>query len=464
MSSFVRPRFIRSIMTAAEPLKKVPIPRRGVDYRGKLVLAPMVRSGELPSRLLALHYGADLVWGPETVDRSMIGTTRQYHPETKIIEWTRPPSQAASTKIPAEELKDNVIYRMHAEKEAGKLIFQIGTSDPELAVQAAKTVAADVAGIDVNAGCPKPFSTHAGMGAALLKTPDKLIAILEALVANITPQYEIGISVKIRILETAAETEALVRRLVATGITGLTVHCRTTPMRPRERAIRGQLRMVADVCREAGVACVMNGDVEDRDQALELMREFGVDGAMIATAAEKNSSCFQTKEQGGLLPWEVITEQYTRFALEVENKWGNTKYMLNQLVPGKLPVYKELAACKSYTSACEALGFRELVERAREVDQILNIDPDRTSKKKNNNNNSNKSSNNNNNNNKNIKRNKTANAVALAAGGHTAKSRSADKSTKNTLSQRGVKAAKPQATPPPSTPTEAPVSAMAISA
>jgi tRNA-dihydrouridine synthase 2 len=41
----------------------VPIFPRGVDYRGKLVLAPMVRSGELPSRLLALHYGADLVWG-----------------------------------------------------------------------------------------------------------------------------------------------------------------------------------------------------------------------------------------------------------------------------------------------------------------------------------------------------------------------------------------------------------------
>lgn len=43
--------------------KRVPIPSKGVDYRGKLVLAPMVRSGELPSRLLALDYGADLVWG-----------------------------------------------------------------------------------------------------------------------------------------------------------------------------------------------------------------------------------------------------------------------------------------------------------------------------------------------------------------------------------------------------------------
>lgn len=47
----------------AKTAKKVPIPARGVDYRGKVVLAPMVRSGELPMRLLALHYGADLVWG-----------------------------------------------------------------------------------------------------------------------------------------------------------------------------------------------------------------------------------------------------------------------------------------------------------------------------------------------------------------------------------------------------------------
>ena len=48
--------------------KRVPIPRNGVDYRGKIVLAPMVRSGELPSRLLALRYGADLVWGEYFLD------------------------------------------------------------------------------------------------------------------------------------------------------------------------------------------------------------------------------------------------------------------------------------------------------------------------------------------------------------------------------------------------------------
>lgn len=54
-------RFMSTVMTSVT--KKVPIPPKGVDYRGKIVLAPMVRSGELPSRLLALHYGAGLVWG-----------------------------------------------------------------------------------------------------------------------------------------------------------------------------------------------------------------------------------------------------------------------------------------------------------------------------------------------------------------------------------------------------------------
>ena len=55
-------RTITRAMAAPEPTR-VPIPKNGVDYRGCVVLAPMVRSGELPSRLLALKYGADLVWG-----------------------------------------------------------------------------------------------------------------------------------------------------------------------------------------------------------------------------------------------------------------------------------------------------------------------------------------------------------------------------------------------------------------
>ncbi|KAL5332961.1 hypothetical protein BJX70DRAFT_382363 [Aspergillus crustosus] len=361
-------RFLRAAMTSSP--KRVPIPANGVDYRGKVVLAPMVRSGELPSRLLALKYGADLVWGPETIDKSMIGAIRRVNPRNGTIEFTRIPSNSGRKDTPVQE---SVIYRLDPVREKGKLIFQMGTASPDLAVQAAKMVAGDVSGIDVNSGCPKPFSTSGGMGAALLRTPDKLVSILEALVKDIGEPYQIGISVKIRLLETPELTEALVSRLVKTGITGLTIHCRTTPMRPRECALREQLRMIVSTCHDAGVACVMNGDVTSRDQALALMNEYGADGAMIATAAESNSSCFRSEEEGGLLPWHDVVYNYLKFCLESENRFGNTKFLLNILVPGKPKELREAKGAKTYADYCRILKFDDLLPDALKLDELLNL-------------------------------------------------------------------------------------------
>lgn len=354
--------------------KRIPIPRNGVDYRGKIVLAPMVRSGELPSRLLALKYGADLVWGPETVDRSMIGTKRVVNEKLNTVDFTRPSSNGG--RGPTEDQADSLIFRIHPELESRRLIFQIGTSNPERAVEAAKLVAADVAGIDVNAGCPKPFSTSGGMGAALLQTPELLCEILDKLVKEVASEFEIGISVKIRLLETPEKTETLVRMLCKTGITGLTIHCRTTPMRPRERAIREQLKMIADVCREHGVACIMNGDVASREQAVALLPEFGVDGAMIATAAEANSSVFRTQEEGGLAPWREVVEEYLKYTMLVENKFGNTKFLIAHLVPGKDPLYRQAVQQRSYVQICELFGFTELIEQAIKTDEACGLTED----------------------------------------------------------------------------------------
>ncbi|KKY16783.1 putative trna-dihydrouridine synthase [Diplodia seriata] len=364
-------RWITRMMPSTPP--RVPIPKNGVDYRNKIVLAPMVRSGELPSRLLALHYGADLVWGPETIDKALIGTRRVENPETKTIEYRRFSNNGQKNHVPDPEQRESVIYRIDPEREKGKLIFQLGTPNAESAVQAASLVAADVAGIDVNSGCPKPFSTHGGMGAALLKDPDRLCSILEALVREVGQKYEIGISVKIRILDKAEDTKALVSRLVKTGIIGLTVHCRTTPMRPRERAIRNQVNMIRELCHDAGVACLINGDVEDYDHGLQLMEEFGVDGAMIATAAEKNSSVFRRRAEGGKKPWQEVVKQYVIYTLDIDNRWGNTKYLLSQLIPGKDIAYKKMNKCHCYVELVEALGFDDLMQMAQATDDRLKI-------------------------------------------------------------------------------------------
>jgi tRNA-dihydrouridine synthase 2 len=369
--------------------KQVPIPINGVNYRNRIVLAPMVRSGELPTRLLALKYGADLVWGPETIDRSMIGTSRKVCPRTGTILWTRFPSnhcRGSNPEMEAEAVanqKESVIYRLHPERERGKLVFQLGTSDPELAVEAAKLVAADVAGIDVNAGCPKPFSTSGGMGAALLKTPDLLCSILRALVANIVPEFGIGISVKIRLLSDVDKTSELVKKLVATGITGLTIHCRTAPMRPRERAIRDErLAAIVQICHDAGVACLLNGDVTSRDQGLQLMSEHGVDGAMIATAAEKNPSVFRAEADGGKQGWREIVAEYMVEAFAVENRWANTKFMLSQFIPGKDPLYMQIVKCKNHEQVVTVLELDHLLDEARELDERCNLLADRHEKPK----------------------------------------------------------------------------------
>lgn len=313
--------------------------------------------------------------GPETVDKALIGTTRRVNPITNTIDFTRVPSNGHQNNNANSNQRESLIYRLHPEREGRQLIHQIGTSNPETAVQAAKLIASDVVGIDVNAGCPKPFSTTGGMGAALLKTPDTLVSILEALVEEVGKPFEIGISVKIRLLDTPEETATLVRRLVATGITGLTLHCRTTPMRPRERAIREQLRMVGDICREAGVACLMNGDVTSREEALKLAEEYGVDGGMIATAAETNPSCFRLKADGGQASWEEVVKEYVNQALLVENRWGNTKYLLGQMIPGKSKFYRPMNQSKSYTELVKILEYEEtFITLAQQVDQRLGID------------------------------------------------------------------------------------------
>jgi len=145
-------------------------------------------------------------------------------------------------------------------------------------------------------------------------------------------------------------------------------------MRPRERAIREQLKMIADICREAGVACLMNGDVTSRDEAMQLAQQYGCDGGMIATAAEKNPSVFRSKEEGGPLTWEEVTEEYVKTALEVENRWGNTKYLLGQMIPGKSPKYRQMTSCKSYSELVKVLDMSdELRDLAMAVDERLDI-------------------------------------------------------------------------------------------
>lgn len=294
---------------------RLPAAATSQRFRDSIVLAPMVRSGTMPTRLLALNYGASLVWGPEIVDRAMLHAKRVVNPKTGVVSF---------------EGISSSIWSCHP-SERPYLIYQIGSSTPSLAVAAALLVSRDVSGVDLNCGCPKPFSTSGGMGAALLDTPDILCEILTSLRKALPPH--ISVSCKIRLLPDQEKTLELVRRIVKTGISCLTVHCRTRNMRNGERALLERLKGVVECVRsmkdDSGnpldVAVLANGDAEGWSDALKIREITGADGVMVATKAEENPSCFSEKMAGV----EELVIRYLKIAKYLSNGFGNTKHCIS---------------------------------------------------------------------------------------------------------------------------------------
>ncbi|KAH8550915.1 hypothetical protein BGW37DRAFT_426875 [Umbelopsis sp. PMI_123] len=301
-----------------------------VDYSNKVVLAPMVRIGTLPMRLLALEYGADLVWTEETIDKKIIGCERKLNPATGVIEYTK---------------NGRLVFATHPD-ERGRVIFQIGTADPELALQAALTVKEDVAGIDVNCGCPKKFSIQGGMGAALLSNQPVLKKILENLVAN----SGLPVTCKVRILETPEQTRELVKMIESTGVKALSVHCRTKDMRSSEKAQWDALKDIVENVKTIPV--VANGDVFEHEDIQKLKDHTNVSSVMIARGAEYNPTVF--RKEGKLELLDVI-KAYLKKCVEVDNLPQNTKYTLlamNKEDPNhtKSKLYSEMMCTKSHLS------------------------------------------------------------------------------------------------------------------
>lgn len=288
-----------------------------LNYRQGLFLAPMVRIGALPTRLLSLEYGADLVWGPEIIDRALMGSERVVDPQTKAVHFMKDGKSVFST---------HPIERPY-------VVFQLGCATPAWAYEAVKLVTQhdDVAGVDLNCGCPKNFSTTGGMGAGLLPRPDLLCDILRAMRRAAPPH--VAVTCKIRLLPTEEATRALVRQIVRTGaIDAITIHCRTKEMRPREPALLNRINEVVETVREetgGKMPVCHNGDAWGWKEAQVIMKDSNVTSSMLARGPEKNPSCFREGPMACIV--DEIVPKWLKYAVMLDNHVGNTKYCLNVL-------------------------------------------------------------------------------------------------------------------------------------
>ena len=124
-----------------------------------------------------------MVFGEEIIDRNLHGCTREWNEKLETVDFSK---------------NAKLFFRVDPVKEKGRCVFQMGTPDAVSALKGAREVAGDVAGIDINMGCPKSFSVTGGMGAALLSKPETACDIIKTLKRNLN----IPVTCKIRLLET----------------------------------------------------------------------------------------------------------------------------------------------------------------------------------------------------------------------------------------------------------------------
>lgn len=162
--------------------------------------------------------------------------------------------------------------------------IQIYGRRPESMARAARMaleLGADV--VDINMGCPsRKVCAHSG-GAALLRDPELVKAIVRAVRAAVPGPM----TVKIRTGWAPDQLNGveIARICEGEGADGITVHWRT-----RMEAFKGAMKpeRIADIVQAVGIPVVGNGDVLDVDSAARMLDLSGCQALMVGRGAVRN--------------------------------------------------------------------------------------------------------------------------------------------------------------------------------
>lgn len=318
-------------------------------YQGE-ALAPMVRASTTPLRTLALKYGADFVYTEELVDRSISATSRVVNEELNTIDYVKDKStlsKKVQKRLAREGNAPALILRIDPKKESGKLVCQLGTGEPELALRAALHVRQDVAAFDINMGCPKKFSVSGGMGSALLNDPDRACRIVKTLRDNL-PDHPV--SCKIRLLKETQNTVDLITALANAGAHAVAIHARRVGDDAVKPAQWEDLEEVVSLARAKfpTLPLLVNGDFYTRQEFMNFQAKNGTNGVLLGRPALYNASIFCKPDtlvekslsiygyQSPLLldKTEVI-QDYLREALRYDTHHKNVKYVIGEMMTNR---------------------------------------------------------------------------------------------------------------------------------
>ncbi|MBR5998385.1 MAG: tRNA dihydrouridine synthase DusB [Deltaproteobacteria bacterium] len=221
-----------------------------LELENPFLLAPLAGISDSPYRRIMRRAGAALVFS------EMISANGLVHGNRQTCE----------------------MLRAHVEERP--LAIQLFGTDPEVMAKAARQVAPLCAVIDLNFGCPAPKVLRGGAGAALLRDPQRLEAIVAAVRGAITQP----LTVKIRSGWDASSInyEEVSMRAARAGADAVTLHPRTRAQGFDGTADWLQLRRLKEIL---SIPVIGSGDLFTADDAMRMLSETGCDAVMLARGA-----------------------------------------------------------------------------------------------------------------------------------------------------------------------------------
>jgi len=228
-----------------------------------LILAPMAGITDLSFRRIAKSFDVDLVTSEMVSSEGLV-------------------RNRASTKM---------LLQSHAEEKP--LAIQLFGSDPKVVAEAARIVADEGADIiDLNMGCPVPKVVRQGAGAALLRNPETVAMLVDA----VRQAVSIPVTVKTRSgwSQSKINVSEVARVAEDAGADAITIHPRTA-----KQGFSGSADwpLIARVKQAVNIPVIGNGDVTRPEDVGKMRKLTQCDGVMIGRGAMGNPWIFEQARQ-----------------------------------------------------------------------------------------------------------------------------------------------------------------------
>ena len=306
-----------------------------LEIKNKIVLAPMAGISNSAYRTIIKEMGCGLIFAEMVSDKAI--------------------SYANQKTI-------DMLYMTDFERPIAQQIFGSDvTSFVKAAIYIYQTMKPDI--IDINMGCPVPkVAIRSQAGSALLKDPEKVRQIVEAVVKAVP----IPVTVKIRSGwdEKSINAPMIAKICEEAGAQAITIHART-----RSQGYSGlaSLDMIKEVKKSVSIPVIGNGDIKTCYDAKKMLDETGCDAVMIGRGVLGNpwliKECLDYVEQG--LEPRIISK---------EEKFLMLKKHLNYLVmtkPEKVALLQIRSHAAWYLKGIPGTShLKQVLSQATSVDEI----------------------------------------------------------------------------------------------